>query len=238
VVVSREDFAACVRERDPDEVEFWADLYLACACVHGDEAAIRAFEAAYFSEVGRAMARRPSAGLQRADVEQTLRQKLFVAPARLAQYTGRGPLRMWVRVTVTRLLHNLVERGPREAPLPDVLAEDIEAAEADPELQHMKETYREEFRAAFAEAVSRLDVGDRVLLHQTFALKLKQAALADAYDVHINTIARWLRRARGSLEREVRGALTERLEITQTQFDSVFDLVRSRLDLSLGPLGE
>ena len=143
---------------------------------------------------------------------------------------------MWVRVAVTRLLHNLAARGPKEAPLPDALAGDLHDAAADPELAQIKQTYREEFTAAFRAAVDSLDVADRVLLHQSITQRRTQAALAEAYDVHINTIARWIRRARTALEAAVREQLASRLKVTDTQFRSLLALVRSRLDLSLGAL--
>ena len=64
--------------------------------------------------------------------------------------------------------------------------------------------------------------------------KRSQEDLAEAYAVHVNTIARWLARARTSLEDGVRAALRSRLKVGEGQFTSILRLVRSQLDVSLG----
>lgn len=238
------DHLAAHAPADPEALArvFAADLYLAGACARGDARAIRAFEEAMFGEIGRALRRQPASKIQRADLEQIVREKLFVAhgdaPAKITQYSGRGPLRLWVRVSVVRTLQNLVHRGPRETPLSDALAQSLQDAPVEPELAHMKRLYREQFRQALTEAVERLAVGDRLLLHQRFVQRVPQAALARAYEVHVNTIARWSRRARESFERELREALARRLELEVDQLGSVVAMVRSRLDVSLGRLLE
>lgn len=245
VTLTPEDFVEHLAAHVPADPEalarvFATDLYLAGACARGDARAIRAFERALFGEIGRALRRGSASEVQRADLEQIVREKLFVAhgdaPAKITQYSGRGPLRLWVRISVVRTLQNLVMRGPRETPLSDALAQSLEDAPVEPELAHMKRLYREQFREALTEAVGRLEVGDRLLLHQRFVQRVPQAALARAYEVHVNTIARWSHRAREGFERELREALARRLQLGVDQLGSVVALVRSRLDVSLGRL--
>jgi hypothetical protein len=61
-------------------------------------------------------------------------------------------------------------------------------------------------------------------------------SLAAAYDVHTNTIARWLGRARQTLEAKVKQGLAGRLALNEEQLASVLRLIRSQLDVTLGRL--
>jgi RNA polymerase sigma-70 factor, ECF subfamily len=252
VSVSAEELAAYVAERLPEgegedaaaqvsKLQI-ADLYLACACARGDVRAIQCFEQAYFGEVARAFRRARASEIQQADLEQMLREKLFVAgpgeAPKITGYAGSGPLRLWVRAVATRTLHNLVTRGPKETALdPEALA-NTEAAIDDPELEHMRGLYRGEFKQAFAEALSAMSYSDRLLLHRRFEGQRTLDELAAAYDVHTNTIARWLGRARHTLETKVKQSLAGRLALNEVELASVLRLIRSQLDVTLGRLLE
>jgi RNA polymerase sigma-70 factor (ECF subfamily) len=50
----RVDLEDVAGDDEPDRVR---DLYLACACAHGNEAALREFERTYFSEIARSARR-------------------------------------------------------------------------------------------------------------------------------------------------------------------------------------
>jgi RNA polymerase sigma-70 factor (ECF subfamily) len=214
------------------------DLYLAGACATGVRAALDVFERELAAEVTRAVKRSGSAATRADDVAQALREKLFVAkdgePAKIAEYSGQGPLRVWLRVVSTRLVQNLSMRGPKETPLDGALLADIPASTGDPMLDALRETYRAEFRAAFSAAVASLDVRDRVLLRQRFSSKQTQEELAAEYGVHVNTVARWLGKARQTVEERTREELGRRLRLGEGEFTSVLRLVASQLDLTLG----
>ncbi|HEY8207662.1 MAG TPA: sigma-70 family RNA polymerase sigma factor [Myxococcaceae bacterium] len=218
---------------------FAEDLALAFACGQGSRAAMDRFEREYGAEVDRAFRRMNAGTLQLADVRQQVLEKLFVGERpKILDYSGQGPLRVWLRVAALRLLTNLVTRAPRETPLEDELLAAEPLATADPELEHMRRLYRAEFKQAFAAAVAALDVDDRVLLHQRFASRLSMEELAAAHDVHVNTISRWLQRARAALERAVRDDLQRRLRVSEDQLQSILRLVQSQLDVTLGRLLE
>lgn len=70
------------------------DLYLACACARGNEAAIAALAARYIPEIDHALGRlRASASLVD-DVKQHVSQHSFVgAPPGITNYSGNGQLR-------------------------------------------------------------------------------------------------------------------------------------------------
>jgi len=245
--VEPEPFAQSLAERaasqedPPSALErlFAEDLGLAFACGRGSRPAMERFERAYGGEIDRAFRRMNAGALQLSDVRQQVLEKLFVGERpKILDYSGQGPLRVWLRVAALRLLTNLVTRGPRETPLEDELLAAEPLATADPELEHMRRLYRAEFKQAFAAAVSALDVDDRVLLHQRFASRLSMEELAAAHDVHVNTVSRWLQRARAGLERGVRDDLQRRLRVSDDQLQSILRLVQSQLDVTLGRLLE
>jgi RNA polymerase sigma-70 factor, ECF subfamily len=218
---------------------FAGDLALAFACGRGSRAAVARFEREYGGEVDRALRRMNAGTLQASDVRQQVLEKLFVGDRpKILDYSGQGPLRVWLRVAALRLLTNLVTRAPRESALEEELLAAEPLAGADPELEHMRGLYRAEFKQAFAAAVAALDVDDRVLLHQRFASRLSMEELAAAHEVHVNTVSRWLQRARTALEAGVRDDLRRRLRVSDGQLQSILRLVQSQLDVTLGRLLE
>jgi RNA polymerase sigma-70 factor, ECF subfamily len=245
--VEEGDFVRWLAERLPKGVPLLEglsraqpeDLLLACACARGHREALAAFEGEYASEVERAVRRAGELPVGASDVAQMLRERLFVSPEpgrapRIADYSGQGPLRVWLRVALLRMVQNLATRAPRELAVePEALA-DVAVPGGDPELEHMRRLYREEFRQAFREAFGALGAQDRLLLRQRFSGRATQEELAMAYDVHVNTMARWLTRAREALEQGVRESLKARLRIGDTQFASILRLVRSQLDVTFG----
>jgi RNA polymerase sigma-70 factor (ECF subfamily) len=217
------------------------DLHVACGCVDGIPAALRELDRVLVDECDRAFRRLRPRGVTVDDVGQLVRERLLVvepgtrAP-RLADYGGRGPLRVWLRVVVARLLTNVATRGPREATHEAELFDELPATTEDPELDAVRARYRVEFEQAFHEAVRSLPVRDRLLLHQRFVGKKSQDELARTYDVHTNTVARWLGRARAALEARIREELAQRLSVGEGEFTSILQMVRSRLDITLGAL--
>ena len=243
--VELEPFAEALAQRalsDPDPAAaldrlFADDLYLAFACGRGSRSAVQRFERDYGDEIDRAFRRMNAGTLQLSDVRQQVLEKLLVGERpKILDYSGQGPLRVWLRVAALRLLTNLVTRAPRETPLEDELLAAAPLATADPELEHMRQLYRAEFKQAFAAAVAALDVDDRVLLHQRFASRLSMEELAAAHDVHVNTVSRWLQRARATLETAIREDLRRRLRVSDDQLQSILRLVQSQLDVTLGKL--
>ncbi len=244
VDVGEEEFAAYVTDRMDSAKEAGkhaalrtSDLYLACACARGDGAALGAFERAYFAEIARAM-RRTRATLPPADeLTQVVRHKLFVAdvgarPA-IAEYGGRGDLRAWLRVLLSRMILNLATRPSREVPFEEDLLASLLGDGGAPDLGGAKEAYRAAFRASFPEAFAGLPDRDRSLLRYAFGEDLTVEAIGALYGVHKTTAARWVVRAHQALLDAVRAAVIARLGIAEDEYASVLRLVHSRLELSL-----
>ncbi len=214
-----------------------ADLYLACACSIGDREALQSFEALCFPELVRAVAREPKLATSLDDIKQQLREKLFVRvggrPAKIEEFNGRSSLQTWFRVIVTRTLINLGTRGPKERPMSDDALSALPLLESDPELQYMKEHYRNAFAEAFGHATGALESRCRNLLRYSLVENLNIDQIALIHSVHRSTAARWLTEAREQLMRELKRALGEQLKMAPEEFDEVLHLIRSRIEISL-----
>jgi RNA polymerase sigma-70 factor, ECF subfamily len=171
------------------------DLYLACACAGGDARAIAHLEAHCRSTIDRAAARLGASAEQIDEVRQRTRARLLApraaadegrAEPRIAAFSGRGSLRAWVRVTATHETLRLLRPGRHElGEEDDDLARELEREPvAGPELAYFKQLYRDEFKAAFAEAVEALSERDRTVLRQYALDGLSIDSLASLQRVH------------------------------------------------------
>jgi RNA polymerase sigma-70 factor (ECF subfamily) len=234
VDVAEEDFAAYLRERADAESAHDGDLYLACACGRGDAAALAAFERAFFGDVDAVVARVKGTAPPADELKQLLRHKLFVGPdAKIRDYSGRGTLRTWFRITSTRLAINIAAHDARERPLdPDGLAF-LVGGTGDPELEYFKRVYGDAFREAFREAFRALESQERNLLRYAFAQGLTVQAIGAIYDVHRATAARWVTGALDHLARGVKEKLRGRLGINDKEYDAILKLIDSQLHITL-----
>lgn len=213
------------------------DLYLAFACASGDQRAMERFETCYLREVDGALIRMRGQLPPAEDVRQMVRERLLVAPhgrgPRIGDFNGRGDLRTWVRVAVTRTLLNLVARDNRETPAEDEALLEVPSSPLDPEIQHLKRHYRAEVKAAFGEALVALSSRERNLLRHRFVDGLMVEQIAAIYGVHQATVARWLAKAKEDLSMRLRRLLAERFRVPADELNSVLRLVQSQLDVSL-----
>jgi RNA polymerase sigma-70 factor (ECF subfamily) len=221
-------------------VNYPEDLYLACACAQGSDAALRAFDELYLGRVAAFVPARETTPAALAELVQELRLRLLLArdgaPPRIATYTGLGSLLSWVRTAAVRTHLNLMRRPggagahvglEREAAALCHLAGD------DPELAYIKGRYREEFKAAFQDALAVLTPEQRTILYLYYVEGLPLQRIAPLFQVHRATANRWLLDAREQIQREVRRLLHERLGVSSQELDSLAGLVRSQLNLSL-----
>jgi RNA polymerase sigma-70 factor (ECF subfamily) len=214
------------------------DLYLACACARGDEAAIHAFERAFFDEIDGALARKGGAGVPpREEVRQLVRHKLFVAAPgarpKIAEYSGAGSLRGWFRVTVTRMILNLGMRAAPEIPVEDDALVHLLGGASDPELEYAKRQYEADFRAAFGEVMGTLTPRERTLLRYAFVEGLTVDAIGGLLRVHRATAARHVAAAHRAFAERFRARFGARLGLGEGELADVLELIHSRLHLSL-----
>jgi RNA polymerase sigma-70 factor (ECF subfamily) len=216
-----------------------ADLYLAVACADGAKGALETFEREVMPAAAASLRRQGLAPSAVAEVQQALRERLFVdkpeRQAKVRTYGGRGRLASWVRVAAIRLAHDLGES--QDIVGDDALLQTL-APDGDPELAQLKEGYRAEFRLAFAEAVDALPARERTLLRQHWVDGLASHQLAPLYDVHRATVSRWVIKAQHNLVEQTREALGRRLGLDDAAVRSLVQFIQSRLDASVHRLLE
>jgi RNA polymerase sigma-70 factor (ECF subfamily) len=212
-----------------------ADLFLCCACTLGDARALRTFEREVVPVARVAVARIRK---DREFVDETLQEvwdKLLLGPrAKVAKYSGLGPLAAWVRVAATRTAidrcRSLGVAVTRQVELSDALA----APEHSAELALARARYGELFQNALRDAVAKLPMRARNVLRMHVCGHCNIDEIGRAYDVHRATAARWLERARTAIAEGIRVALAERdVRLTDSEFISVARGLASVLELRL-----
>jgi RNA polymerase sigma-70 factor (ECF subfamily) len=243
-VLDRSTFMRHLAERAPDgrvTTDFVArvhvaDLWLACACLHGDARAIAWFDERFLRGIDAYLKRIDRSPDLADEVRQVLRVRLLVgregrAPA-LASYSGRGALGAWLRMASVRAMHDLIRARKPDAPL-DADGEVALAATRDPALSMMKRRYAREFREAIQDALGALPAKDRNLLRLHFVDGMTTDAIAPLYSVDGSTVRRWIAALRRGLLASVRKSLSRKLGLETDDIESLMAIVRSRLELSL-----
>ncbi|MGE0549267.1 MAG: sigma factor-like helix-turn-helix DNA-binding protein [Kofleriaceae bacterium] len=217
-----------------------AELYVACGCADGDNAAISAFEAMYFQSTGPILRRMNLDGDGVAEIQQLLRQRLFVRAEgepwpRVCQYAGRGELGALVRTAAVRAAVDQLRRNKREVDPDDALF-DLPAISATPELAYLHERGRRDLKQSFEDAIRTLSTRDLNLLRLHLVDGLSVDEISRLYRVHRVTVSRWLSDARTRIAEHTRKLLAEDWGLGGSDLDRALDSVRSQLDLSLSRL--
>jgi RNA polymerase sigma-70 factor (ECF subfamily) len=214
-------------------------LYLAAACVAGDEAAIMAFRQAHADDVT-AVVHRMGLAEHKDEITQSLLRQLFAPDTDrepfIANYAGRGALGSWLRVVAVREAYRIVrelrKRGKREV-LSDHLLAERAVDDRDPELNHLKGKYKRAFREAFQAAFEALSRRDRQLLRYCYLDGLNLDQVATIYNVSRATAGRWRLTAQQAILDQTRARMEESLRMDKSEFESIMRVVRSELDLSI-----
>ncbi|MCA9627204.1 MAG: sigma-70 family RNA polymerase sigma factor [Myxococcales bacterium] len=214
-----------------------ADAYLAFACELGDDDAISAFDRDYLARVPAMVRRVDNSSALAEEVQQILRARLLVGDGtpKIGGYAGRGSLLGWLKVAAVRCTLELL-RARKSERGEDVESEAERAAalvSRDPELDYLREKYAGDFREAFSDALANLDKQQRTVLSLYLADGLNIASIGALYSVHRATVARWIAETREHLFADTRRRLHERLNISETEFQSIVRLVQSQLDVSV-----
>jgi RNA polymerase sigma-70 factor (ECF subfamily) len=214
-----------------------ADVYVAIACIDGDQRAIEAVRALLAREVGFAATKTTATPDQLAEVTAQLSRVLFVdEPGRVAamrDYSGRGSLKAYLGVIATRELVRVVNRGRREVGIDDDDLIDRIVPASDPEISILRAQYRDDVDAAIRAAMGSLDDRGRALLRYAFVDGMNVDRVGALYNVHRATAARWIAAVREKLGDQIRDQLAARLRIAVGEVDSIIRLVQSRIDVSL-----
>ena len=217
------------------------DLYLACGCTLLDPKALDACDELLRKEGAVAADVARMHGSVRDEAVQIVRTTVFAprtkTTAAIHDYAGRGSLRGWFRVMLSRQLVRLARAQQRGVELEDELAG--ADYDDDPVLAELKTRYRSELADAFRVSLDELSPRDRTLLRYQMIDGLTIDEIGSIYRVHRATAARWLVGIRDSLVEDTRGRLAEKLGVDTREAASIVRLVQSQLDVSvirhLGP---
>lgn len=212
-----------------------ADVYLAVACLDSDPTAIAYLERDCLGEVDRAARKLRATDDQANEVRGQLRKILFTAEpgraAALAEFTGRGDLRGYVRVIATRELVRAINRGRREEPI-EPLLDRLDLSRA-PELSLLRSRHGAEIASALRVSLEALDERQRALLRYSLIAGWSIDRIGELYGVHRATASRWLNAARDELGEQLRREVAARMSIAIEEVDSIVQLVHSQIDISL-----
>ncbi len=213
------------------------DLFLACACGLGRSEAIAAFDEAFLPKITAALATVDKSPSFLEEAQQFLRHRLLVsdgrAAPRICDYSGRGPLGSWVRAAAVRSAINMYHAAKREVPLEDGHGGGLELPGGDPEVDFLKQKYRQDFKASFEEALEGLSSQDRTVLRLHLLDGLSVEQIGAMYKANKSTVYRWMAKARETLLRQTKKILSKRLGLQRHELESLMGLVRSQLDVSL-----
>lgn len=236
-------FGHCRRLLPPAEVDATreaADLYLCCACAEAHPEALRAFESEGSSVAKAAIARVDrSADFVQDTLQEVWDRLLLGADPKVKLYSGRGPLKAWVRVAATRVALDRQRARNRFAGHHVELSERLAAPGGSPEAALLKARFGQAFQGALRDAVSRLTRQERNVLRMHIAGHCSIDEIGRAYNVHRATAARWLERTRTQIYDEVRQELcVKRANLTASEFKSLATIMGAELELSLGRSSE
>jgi RNA polymerase sigma-70 factor, ECF subfamily len=213
------------------------DLYLACACCEGREAALAAFRARYRATIQESVkAVVPGAEIE--DVREQFIQDLLVgtvaAPPKIGTYLGKASLERWVNIGARRAALMWLRKSQAEGRVRRTIAADPTAKnESNVEATYIKERYRREFERALAQALKRLPERDVVVLRLNLVNGVSVEKIGKMYKVSQSTISRWLAAAKDTLLADVKETLRKQLGTSSSELASLARMVASRLDMTL-----
>jgi RNA polymerase sigma-70 factor (ECF subfamily) len=214
---------------------FVDDLYFAQACAAGLPAGVAELEHMLATPITANLRSMGLGATEVGEVLQDIRVKLLVSgdgPAKIATYSGRAPLRGWLRIVATRAA---LDRFRRQTPPGNASDDLVEAAATvdSPELELFRRKYHSEFKQAFETAVASLEIRERNCLRHYFVDGLTTEEIGSLYGVHKSTAHRWVEAARDLVTKRTRNNFQELAKLPAAELDSILRLLRSQLDLSL-----
>ena len=209
------------------------DLFLACGVCQHDRAALAAFEDELMAQVPTFVLRIRAPSDVVDEVKQKLRERLVMGagdkPPKLLEYSGKGALGGWLRVTAVRTtLNHLRDAGKPTKELGDELA-----LAGDPELAYVKERASDLFTDAFRRVLDGLDVNERTVLRLHYIDGLTMDQLAHLYKTPRSTIARRVAAARQEILHATEALLRDERRLSPSSIASVIRQARSQLQVTI-----
>jgi RNA polymerase sigma-70 factor, ECF subfamily len=212
------------------------DLFLACAAVGGEAAAVKKLQRDCRPALVKYLGRIDTTAAFLAEVEQQVWETLLVGradgPPKLASYAGKGPLAGFVGITAQRLALTGLRKQSTEARAAAEAAAALNPALQNPELAYLKGRHQQDFHAAIRDALAVLGKRERLIYRMHLVDGLTVDRIAAAYDVSQSTVSRWLAKARATVIAEARRLLLERMQLSETDLEAILAQMLSQLDLS------
>lgn len=211
------------------------DLLLTHRVLEQDSEALSLLERQYLLPI----ARRSKSPTPADEFLQDLRVHLLATggngAVRLRQYRGTGALRAWLKMIATRLD---IDRSRRRRAKPDAArSEEIDAerliGELDPEAAFLKERYVGIFNEALERSISLLSASDAAILKLSYVEGVNAADVGRIFGLSGRTIQRRLLSIREELMSKTRERVSAELQLDTSEVDSVLDLVKSQLHVTL-----
>ena len=223
-----------------DALAHAGDLYLAFACVRGNDLAASRIVVAHADMMARVLRKIDSDPTFIDDVVQRFWDAALVgtisAPPRLATYSGLGPLAGWIGVGTQRIALMMQRHDQAEGRARRSAIVDADVLLHDAELAFIKERYRGEFELATRKALQALDDRERMILRLHLVDGITIERIGKAYGVSHSTVSRWFAAARDKVIAETQRVLNDELRLSPGEFESLKRLVLSQLDLSMSML--
>jgi RNA polymerase sigma-70 factor len=218
-----------------------AELYLACACLHGIPSAIKAFEHHYLTNLHKQLGQHRHSAAALDEICQLTRVKILVptsnGPPKIAEYTGKGSLQGWVRATALRISIRQQEANkPGSNEDSEDILEILPEPGAAPDMDAIRNRHHADLRKAMHEAFALLSADARYLLRLYYVDKLSMYDIAELLKVSQPTISRRLDEAREKVYKETRRLLQQRLGLSQPDFQSLMQLLDSKFDVRISKL--
>ena len=211
------------------------DLYLACAALAGNNAAVGRLQSDAKPILKRHLTRIPGGKVFSDEVEQQLWRSLLVGSGdgpKLASYAGRGAIVRWIAVSGQRIALMILRHERVEARVRQEAAAQRNLVSDDPELRAIKARFREQLQAALDGALEGLDDREKTIYRMHLVDDLPIVHIAKVYGVHHATILRWLSSARERIVDDAKRRLRATLPVSSEEFDSIVRLLVSQLELN------
>jgi RNA polymerase sigma-70 factor (ECF subfamily) len=220
-------------ERSDEQID---DLYLAWCCTNGCQRALETLWMRHVPAIRRAASSVLGNPTIADDVVQNVLHRLLVGSAErratLIDYRGTSRLGRWLRsITIRQAL--TVRRDDRREVDGDPVFARLAAEGNDPELALVKGTSGRAVETAVRQALAKLATSERLVLQQHLVDGLSIDEVAGLYRVHRATAARRIATAREALMRAIRRELRTALAVDDDELDSMIEVARSRLHISL-----
>ena len=224
------------------------DLCLATACAKGDDAAWEDFFREYRSylvSVARTMTQDAGAAEQLADSTFAelygLRESGGARVSKFSFYSGRGSLRGWLRAVVFQLSADHHRQSSRlvQTEEPEDMDRLAHAAEGTdhkpaPDLDYVRERYRDRVAQALRRAMADLEPRERLLLAYYYYDEMTLRQIGNLFDVHEATISRWLTKVQKRVRKLVEKGLARDHNFNRREVAEAIELAAEQMDISVG----